>query len=195
MKAIFAGYKDKHAGNVYRFINPNTNRILLSCDVKWLERKYGDEIFFEPSIISNVYQDIRGYEEIDADDMTTADSDEETNTNKSDTDEEVEIITPSTTTAIGPPIESGKELRCEMRGIDIGQELMPGRTRQQTRDAIQLVEENFDNFYVACALMSAVTNKSQNDEPRNFQEAWYHQNKEKRQNWRVAIRKEFNDMI
>ena len=146
----------------------------------------GDEKNVKPSIISNVYQDIRGYEEIDVDDKTTADSDEETNTNKSDTDEEVEIITPSTTTAIGPPIESGKELRCEMRGIDIGQELMPGRTQQQTRDAIQLVEENFDNFYGDCALMSAVTNMGQNDEPRNFQEAWYHQNSEKRQNWRVA---------
>ena len=70
--------------------------------MKWLERKYGD-----------VYQDIRGYEEIDVDDTTTDDSDEETNTNKSDTDEEIEIITPSTTMAIGPPIESGKELRHE----------------------------------------------------------------------------------
>ena len=54
---------------------------------------------------------------------------------------------------------------------------MPGRTRQQTREATQLVEENFDNFYGA--LMSAVTNMGQNDEPRNFQEAWYHQNIEK----------------
>jgi len=43
--------------------------------------------------------------------------------------------------------------------------------------------------------MSAVTNTGQNDEARNFQEAWYHQNPEKRQNWRVAIRKEFKDMI
>ena len=43
--------------------------------------------------------------------------------------------------------------------------------------------------------MSAVTNTGQNNEPRNFQEAWYDQNKEKRQNWRVAIRKEFKDMI
>jgi len=43
MKAIFVGYADKHAGNVYRFINPNTNKIILSRDVKWLERKYGDE--------------------------------------------------------------------------------------------------------------------------------------------------------
>ena len=72
---------------------------------------------------------------------------------------------------------------------------MPGRTRQQTRDAIQLVEENFDNFYHDCALMSAVTNTGLNDEPRNFQEAWYHQNSEKRQNWRVAICKEFKDIF
>jgi len=42
MKAIFVGYADKHVGNVYRFINPNTNKIILSRDVKWLERKYGD---------------------------------------------------------------------------------------------------------------------------------------------------------
>jgi len=44
-------------------------------------------------------------------------------------------------------------------------------------------------------IMSAVTNTDKNDEPRNSQETWYHQNKEKRQNWRVAICKEFKDMI
>ena len=43
-------------------------------------------------------------------------------------DEEIEAITPSSNTTIGPPIESGKELRPEVRGIDIGQEIMPGRT-------------------------------------------------------------------
>jgi len=38
MKAIFVGYADKHAGNVYRFINPSTTRIILSHDVNshWL---------------------------------------------------------------------------------------------------------------------------------------------------------------
>ena len=84
--------------------------------------------------------------------------------------QEIEAITPSSNTAIGPPVESGKELRREERGIDIGQEIMPGRTRQQTRDAMQLVEENFDNFYSDCALMSAVTNTGQNDEPRNYRQ-------------------------
>ena len=147
MKAIFVCYAEKHAGHVYRFINPSTNRIVLSRDVKWLERKYGEEKNVKPSIISNVYQDIKGFEEIEDDDTTTTNSDEENSTNKSDTDEEIEAITPSSNMAIGPPIESGKELRREVRGIDIGQEIMPGHTQQQTRDAIQLVEENFENFY------------------------------------------------
>ena len=38
LKAIFVGYADKHAGNVYRFVNPSTNRIILSRDVKWLSK-------------------------------------------------------------------------------------------------------------------------------------------------------------
>ena len=43
--------------------------------MKWLERKYGDEKNVKPSIISNVYEDIRGYEEIDVDATITTDSD------------------------------------------------------------------------------------------------------------------------
>ena len=42
-----------------------------------------------------IYQDIKLFEEIDDDDMTTTNSDEENSTNKSDTDEEIEAITPS----------------------------------------------------------------------------------------------------
>ena len=117
-----------------------------------------------------------------------AHSDEEINTNKSDTDEEIEAITPSSTMAIGPPIESGKELRREVRGIDIGQELMPGCTRQQTRDAIQLVEENFDNFYSDCALMSAVTNMGQMMNPETFKKRGIIkiQKKDKAGEWQYA---------
>jgi len=43
-------------------------------------------------------------------------------------DEYIEAITPSSPPSIGPPIESGKELRREVRSIYIGQEIMPGRT-------------------------------------------------------------------
>ena len=99
-----------------------------------------------------------------------------------------------TSTQIGPPIESSRE----MRRLDIGQQIMTGRTRQQTRDATrdatQLVEENLDDFYQDCALMSAIVT-GQNNEPKTFQEAWYHNDQEKQKKWRTVIRKEFRDMI
>ena len=33
---IFVGYADDHAGNVYRFINIQMKKIILSRDVQWL---------------------------------------------------------------------------------------------------------------------------------------------------------------
>ena len=41
LETIFDGYANKHAGNVYCFVNPNTNWIILSRDVKWLSKRYG----------------------------------------------------------------------------------------------------------------------------------------------------------
>ena len=80
-----------------------------------------------------------------------------------------------------------------MRRLDIGQQIMPGRTRQQTHDATQLVEENLDDFYQDCALMSAIVT-GQNNELKTFQEAWYHNDQERRKKWRTVIWKEFHDM-
>ena len=58
----------------------------------------------------------------------------------------------------------------------------------------QLVEENLDDFYQDCALISAIVT-GQNNEPKTFQEAWYYNDPEKRKKWRMVIRKEFSDMI
>ena len=175
LKAIFVGYANKHAGNVYRFVNPNTNRIILSRDVKWLSKRYGEEKNVKPLFVPTKWDDI-------------SDDDEET---IKESEDEEEIMT---SMQIGPPIESSQE----MRRLNIGQQIMPGRTRQQTRDAThdatQLVEENLDDFYQDCALMSAII-MGQNNEPKTFQEAWYHNDQERRKKWRTVIWKEFRDMI
>jgi len=65
---------------------------------------------------------------------------------------------------------------------------MLGHTRQQTHDAMQLVEENLDDFYQDCALMSAIVT-GQNDEPKTFQDAWYHNDQEKRKNGEPSYEK------
>ena len=42
MKAMFVGYADNHAGNVYRFVNLKTKRVILSRDITWMNKLYGD---------------------------------------------------------------------------------------------------------------------------------------------------------
>ena len=40
--AIFVGYADKHAGEKYRFVNLKTKKIILSRDITWMNKLYGD---------------------------------------------------------------------------------------------------------------------------------------------------------
>ena len=35
---MFVGYADDHSGDVYRFLNINTKRIIMSRDARWLNR-------------------------------------------------------------------------------------------------------------------------------------------------------------
>ena len=39
---MFVGYAKSHSGNVLRFLNINSSKIILSCDVKWLGITYGE---------------------------------------------------------------------------------------------------------------------------------------------------------
>ena len=93
------------------------------------------------------------------------------------------------------PMDISKHLGREMPSIDIGQQLMPGRTRGQTRDTLEIAEENFENFYMECAILSVIIGTIGNDEPRNFKEAWWYTDQTKRKKWREEIRKELSDMI
>ena len=42
--AMFVGYSEKHASKVYRFLKLDTNRIIMSRDVTWLNQLYGEYI-------------------------------------------------------------------------------------------------------------------------------------------------------
>jgi len=70
-------------------VNPNTNRIILSRDVKWLYKRYGEEkqvkhSFVMPTICNDISKD-----------------DEEMDTDVSENEEET-----STSKAIGTPTQS-----------------------------------------------------------------------------------------
>ena len=86
------GYADKHAGNVYHFVNPTSNRIILSRGVKWLSKRYGEEKNVNPSFVAPTkWDDISDDDEKEDDEETIKES-----------EDEAEIMT---STQIGPPIE------------------------------------------------------------------------------------------
>ena len=41
-EAIFVGYATEHAGDVYRMYDPNTKRIKISHDERWIGKFYND---------------------------------------------------------------------------------------------------------------------------------------------------------
>lgn len=73
--AIFVGYADKHAGNVYLSVNPNKNQIILSRDVKWLSRRYGEERNVKLSFVPTKWDDISKDEENENDEQTIKETD------------------------------------------------------------------------------------------------------------------------
>ena len=42
MKSMFVGYADNHSGNIYRFVNLKTKKIVLSCNLTRMSKLYGD---------------------------------------------------------------------------------------------------------------------------------------------------------
>ena len=41
-KAIMVGYSDNHTRDTYKLYNPETNRVVISRDIKWVEWKKTD---------------------------------------------------------------------------------------------------------------------------------------------------------
>ena len=69
---------------------------------------------------------------------------------------------------------------------------------------IDTMKDILPDFAFVAAIKSKMTEEKPNnkdestkdlEEPKTFRDAWDHQNKESREKWRQAIRKELDDMI
>ena len=171
---MFVGYADDHAGDMYRFMNVQTKRIILSRDAKWLSlfwkhykmrhnnpRRQQVELFL----------------------------DEEENLSLEGNEPEENRI------------EGDGNNTIEQRrlGLDIGmigaREETLERTRSQTQEmfsprneSMERADLTMEDWIQEACLISAVT--SGPTEPKTFKEAWHSPIEKERDNWRAAIRKE-----
>ena len=184
---IFVGYADDYAGNVYRFINIQTKKIILSRDIQWLNsfwKEYKKRKGDSKNLIDEFYSQ-------DEDDQTQEES--ETEEIKESETEEIK------NSGDGNNTEEQKKLGIDIEMIGARKEEL-GRTRSQTEEmmsprneSIERAELTIEDWIHETCLISAVT--SDPTEPKTVQEAWHSPVEEERQNWQIAIRKEIKSMI
>ena len=184
---IFVGYADNHAGNVYRFINIQTKKIILSRDIQWLNsfwKEYKKRKDDSKKLVDVLYSH-------DEDDQTQ----EESEVDEPDENEEEE----TNNSGDGNNTEEQKRLGIDIQMIGARKEEL-GRTRSQTKEkmsprneSMERAELTMEDWIHETCLISAVT--SGPTEPKTFQEAWHSPVEEERHNWQVAIWKEIKSMI
>ena len=175
---MFVGYADDHSGDVYRFLNIHTKRVIMSRDARWLN------IIWEHYRMKSIYA--RKQVELFLDE-------EERSIEKESEQEENKIEG-----------EGNNTPRQRSLGLDIGmigaREETLGRTRSQTQEmssprneSMKRADLTMENWIQETCLISVVT--SGPTEPKTFQEAWHGKNGKDRNSWRIAIRKEMRSMI
>ena len=183
---IFVGYADDHAGNVYRFINIQTKKIILSRDIQWLNsfwKEYKKRKDDSKKLVDEFYSH-------DEDDQTQEES---------ETEEHKENEIEETKNSDGKNTEEKKKLGIDIQMIGARKEEL-GRPRSQTTEmmsprnkSMERAELTMEDWIHETCLISSVT--SGPTEPKTFQEAWHSPVEKERNTWQVAIRKEIKNMI
>ena len=119
---IFVGYADDHAGNVYRFINIQMKKIILSRDIQWLNsfwKQYKKRKDDSKKLVDEFYS-------YDEDDHTQEESETEEIKNSNDG---------NNTESDGNNTEEQKKLGIDIEMIRARKEEL-GRTRSQTKNDV-----------------------------------------------------------
>ena len=175
---IFVGYADDH-GNVYRFINIQTKKIILSRDIQWLDsfwKEYKKRKDDSKKLVDEFYS----HEE---DDQTQDESETEEPREDEPRENEIEETEDS---GDGNNTEEQRKLGIDIQMIGARKEEL-GRTRSKTKEmmsprneSMERAELTMEDWIHETCLISAVT--SGPTEPKTFQEAWHSPVEEERNN-------------
>ena len=173
------GYADDHAGDVYRFMNVQTKRIILSRDANWLNLFWKH---FKMKHNNPRRQQVELF------------LDEEENLSLKGNELEENRIEGD-----GNNTTEQRKLGLDIGMIGVREETL-GRTRSQTQEMFSPRNESMErgdltmeDWIQETCLISVVI--SGPTEPKTFQETWHSPIEKERDNWRAAIRKEIKSMI
>ena len=182
---MFVGYADDHSGDVYRFLNIHTKRIIISRDVRWLN------IIWKHYRSKSIYARKQVELFLDEEERSIEDERSFGESSIEEIEEEPKSDGNNTTTQ--------KKLGLDINMIGAREETL-GKTRSQTKEmssprneSMERADLTMEDWIQEACLISAVT--SGPTEPKTFQEGWHYPIENERNNWRAAIRKEIRSMI
>ena len=190
--ALFLGYLENHAGNTFKFLNLETNKVVLSRDVIWLNKNFAEWKGLKGIHTTKIDQN-DDYEDDEFDNQPI-----ETLSNEIITDNLRERATSST------------RLTRELRGLQFRtdggnptadeelEKLENARTgREDDAQANTMFAHSHFSFFAKETMLNAITKKEPPqllEEPKTFKDAWDNPNEEQRTKWQDAIKKELQDM-
>ena len=148
---IFVGYADDHAGNIYRFINIQMKKIILSRDTQWLN-SFWKEYKKRKGDSKNLIEEFYSHDENDQ----TQEESETEEIKESETEE-------TKNSGDGNNTEEQKKLGIDIEMIGARKEEL-GRTRSQTKEmmsprneSMERAELTMEDWIHETCLISAVT--------------------------------------
>ena len=179
---MFVGYADDHSGDVYRFLNIHTKRIIMSRDARLLN------IIWKHYRMKSIYA--RKQVELFLDEEERS-IEEDSEQEEEEEEEEIE--------GDGHNTPTQRNIGLDISMIGARKETL-GKTRSQTQElsspkneSMERADLTMEDWIQETCLISVVT--SGPPEPKTFQEAWHCDNEKERNNWRTAIRKEMRSMV
>ena len=199
---MFLGYCENHTQNVYRFLNMQTNSLIVSRDITWLGKLYGEYYHVKRTVPLQQYEQ----DDNDEDNSPTyttlravqiKEEKPEVKEEKTDNQETKEDLNEQPQVKqLSRTMERRLEWTANTQKEQEGEEL--GKTRSETQQRKEQGNLVWDidelNPPEHCLLMSAI-NSLNPDIPKKFREAWDHPDLTIREKWREAIHKEFQAMI
>jgi hypothetical protein len=161
---MFVGYSALHAHDVYRILNLETEMIINSRNIIWLNQVHKEWILNKPN-----------------------------NQPNHDDNDGVEVMIQSVNTNQHAP-EDVKD-RDELKRIKLYTH-MRRLESSFNPDATQVVEqfEQGRELLLDQANVALFTGSVINEEPSTFHQAWNHEDPNVKENWRAAIKKEFDEV-
>ena len=181
---MFVGYAEDHAGDVYRFLNIHTKRIIMSRDVRWLN------IIGKHPKMKSIYA--RKQVELFLDEEKRSIEDEKLY-------EEDSVVEEEETQGVGHNTPVQKKLGLDINMIGVRKETLgkpgvkPRKCPPPKNESMERADLTMEDWIQETCLISAVT--SGPTKPKTFQEAWDYPVESERDSWSVAIRKEIRSMI